>query len=279
MVANLAPYWFRGSHEVLARDLGAAALGMRGAAEAPRYIDAKIAWAGFVFRTGLPAGEAYASALAVARERHDVLNQVQGLVGLARVAARDGRWYDLRLLSLEALDLARTTGNRAHERLPVHALAFAARMAGDYDEARRRYRESIALCEELGMDSFAPPEYRSLGHVELNSQNTGRAARMFRHALRGARQYGMTRLLPYCVFDFGALGLACGELDRGAILVTAAMSAFEASGIVHDPDDNHAIESAVRALRDRVDAAAVKPFAERGGALTLEQAVALLPAD
>jgi hypothetical protein len=84
-----------------------------GAARTARYAELKVGWAGFVFFTGLPAGEAYESALAAARERGDAASEVGALVGRGRVAVRDGRWDDLRAAALVALDVAKATGDRA----------------------------------------------------------------------------------------------------------------------------------------------------------------------
>jgi hypothetical protein len=139
------------------------------AARTARYAELKVGWAGFVFFTGLPAGEAYESALAAARERGDAASEVGALVGRGRVAVRDGRGDDLRAAALVAPDVAKAIGDRALERGPLHCLAGAARVTGDYLEARKWYWESIEISHALGLVTQVPGEYHNLGWVELQS--------------------------------------------------------------------------------------------------------------
>jgi hypothetical protein len=115
---------------------------MTGASSAARYLDAVMVWAGLTFVTGRSADAAYDRLLTEARQRGDTVNEVEGLIGVARVAARARDWARVREHALAALELAESTGDGAHRRVPAHALAAAARAMGDYAEARRRYTES-----------------------------------------------------------------------------------------------------------------------------------------
>ncbi|HEX6448762.1 MAG TPA: tetratricopeptide repeat protein [Trebonia sp.] len=279
MVADLRPYWSIGGHAALARDLSGAALAMDTAPRVPRYVEAMTWRARFVFSTGGPADEAYASALQAAREAGDAVNQVECLVGLGRVAAREGRWDDLRSLALEALELARATGDGAHQRMPAHMLGGAAQMTGDLDEARQRYQESIEIGNAMGLVSHAAPEYHNLGYVELQSGDVAAAERLFRLSLAEARRYAITFLFPCSVLDFGALAVAHGEFERGAVLAAAAMSFFEESGTVPDPNDNLEYESVTRTLRDHLSADRLAALAKEGQDLTLDAALESLEAE
>jgi len=276
MAANLRRYWQAADQSVLGRDLCTAVLGMPTAPRAQRYAELRVWWARFVFSTGGPAGEAYESALAAARERGDTVNQVESLVGVARVAARDGRLNDIRTTALEALELAKTTGDGAHQRAPVHALAAAARMMGDYQEARERYQESIDIGNALGMSSHAPPEHHNLGYVELHSGNLDQAERMFELALHGVRRFGLASMLPYCVLDFGVLAIAQGAVERGAVLVAAAKAAFDRAGTSLDPDDHLELQAAVKLLSERIEAGRLATLSRRGEELSVEHALSML---
>lgn len=279
MVADLRWYWAGAGCAALGRDLFDAALAMEGASRVPRYVEAMTWRARFVFSTGGRADEAYASALRAAREAGDVVHQVECLIGLGRVAARDGRWDDLRSLAFEALELARGTGDGVHQRAPVHALAAAARMTGDLDEARRRYQESIDIANELGIASYAVSEYQNLGYVELHSGNVAAAERMFRLSLAGARRYAITSHLPYSVLAFGVLAAARGEFERGVLLTSAAMSSFDQSGIVLDPDDSLEYESVTSTLRDQLGADRLAALTGDGQNLSLDAALELVETD
>jgi hypothetical protein len=275
MVANLRRYWFDERHHAEARDLSAAAVAMDRAPSAPRFAEAMMGWARFTFFTDRPAGDAYALALAAARGHGDVVSEVECLCGLSRVALRESRWDDVRRHAQEALHLARSTGEGSHQRTPVHMLAAAARMTGDYEEARRRYAESIAIGQAMGMASHVPGEHHNLGYVELHCGNVAAAEKMFRMALEGAQRTGATWLLPYCVLDVGILAVAQGDLDLGAVLVTAAKASFDSAGVALDPDDDAEYRSVVQALYDRLEADRLESLTRRGQALSLEDAVAL----
>jgi len=275
MVADLRRYWFDERHHAEARDLSAAAVAMDEAPSASRYAEALMGWARFTFFTGHAAGDAYALALAAARAEGDTASEVECLSGLARVALRESRWDDVRRHAREALQIARSTGDGSLQRPPVHMLAAAARMTGDYEEARRRYAESIAIGEAMGMASHVPVEQHNLGYVELHCGNVADAERMFRMALDGAQRTGAMFLLPYCVLDFGILAVAQGDLERGAVLVTAAKASFDAAGVALDPDDDAEYQSVVQTLHDRFDADRWASLATHGQALSLEDAVAL----
>jgi tetratricopeptide (TPR) repeat protein len=276
MVADLRGYWANGEHAELARDLFDAALAMEGAPLVPRYAEAMVWRARFVFSVGGAADKAYALALDAARAADDQVSQVEALVGLGRVAARDGRWDDLRSVALEALELAKATGDGAHQRAPVHALAAAARMTGDLDEARRRYQESIEIGNALGMVSHAGPEYHNLGYVELHSGNLPEAERMFGLALTEARRHAMTHQLPYSVLAFAALSVARGEFERAAVLTATAMSYLEESGTALDPDDQQEYESVVRTLRDQLGADRMEALTREGQGLSPDAVFDLL---
>jgi tetratricopeptide (TPR) repeat protein len=274
MAANLHGFWLERS-QVLGRELSAAVLAMPEAARTARYAELKVGWAGFVFFTGLPAGEAYESALAAASERGDAASEVGALVGRGRVAVRDGRWDDLRAAALVALDVAKATGDRALQRGPLHCLAGAARVTGDYPQARKWYWESIEISNALGLVTRVPGEYHNLGWVELQSGDVAAAERMFRLALDGAREFGLAVVLPYCVFDFAALAITRGALERGAVLAAAAQAAREASDMAPMPDEELQFGPSLRTLREQLDPGRLAELTRRGRELSLDAALSL----
>jgi hypothetical protein len=77
------------------------------------------------------------------------------------------------------------------------------------------------------------------------------------------------------VLDFGILAVAQGDLELGAVLVTAARSAFDAAGVALDPDADAEYQSVVQALHDRLDPDRLASLSTHGQALSLEDAVAL----
>src|SRR5437763_214385 len=85
------------------------------------------------------------------------------------VPLRDGDLDTVAARAQEARAFAGETADRRLERMPIHMLAVAARMAGRPDEARALYEESIALNDELGETRMAALEHRNLAYVELHA--------------------------------------------------------------------------------------------------------------
>jgi tetratricopeptide (TPR) repeat protein len=275
MVADLHPYFRAVRHDTVARELTLAAVELPGAADVPRYAEARAGLARLVFSSGRPAGQAYADALAAASSAGDAALEVECLTGLARVAAREERWDEVREHGLAGLRAAEHTPPGPHRRGPVHVLAAAARMTGDYAEARARYAESIAIAESLGLVAAVPSEQHNLGYVELHSGDLDAAERLFRQAVDGARRTGAEWLLPLAVLDFGVLAVAKGRLERGMVLVVAAKAAVDRTGTAFDPDDDAEYRAAVRALAERVDGGQLANWTRRGRGLSLADAVTL----
>jgi hypothetical protein len=102
---------------------------------------------------------------------------------------------------------------------------------------------------------------------------------MFRLALAGARRHSITFLLPYSVLAFGVLAVAHGQFERGAVLVAAAMSFFEESGTVPDPNDKLEYESVIRTLRDYLSADRLAALTKEGQELPLDAALESIEAE
>src|SRR5437773_2650438 len=71
---------------------------------------------------------------------------------LARVGLRDNNPRQTIALSREAMALADAAGDEELSLQPLHCLAEATRMAGDYEGARDLYRRSLDLNRKRGDD-------------------------------------------------------------------------------------------------------------------------------
>ncbi len=113
-------------------------------------------------------GEALAIAQALDPVRH-----VNALCDLSRVALRRGEFASVRTYATRAYELAETgLGDEGKDarRVPAHMLAAAARMQGDYTQARRYYEESQNISRELGNEANVAGEHHNLGYVDLHSR-------------------------------------------------------------------------------------------------------------
>jgi tetratricopeptide (TPR) repeat protein len=148
-------------------------------------------------------------------------------------------------------------------------------VTGDYPEARKWYWESIEISHALGLVTQVPGEYHNLGWVELQSGDVAAAERMFRLALDRARDFGLAVVLPYCVFDFAALAITRGALERGTVLAAAAQAALDASDMAPMPDEKLQSGPSLRTLREQLDLGRLAELTRRGRGLSLDAALSL----
>jgi tetratricopeptide (TPR) repeat protein len=187
------------------------------------------------------------AALEVARAVGDREAESLALVGLSRVAFRDGDYARVRALAAESRELTRDLGAATHA-APLHMLAAGTRLAGNYHEALALYTASLELNRRLGDTRMVAIELHNLGHVELHRRNLDAAERRFAeraslHNPDDPYEAAMTHL------NQAALAFARGDSGHAAELLRRTSSTVDDAGLVLDPDD--AFE--VAWLRDRLD--------------------------
>jgi tetratricopeptide (TPR) repeat protein len=198
--------------------------------------------------------------------------RVSALCDLSRVALRRGDFARVREHARRAYELADAVPGDAGlsaRRIPAHMLAAAARMEGDYVEARRYYEESRGISRELGRESAVAGEHHNLGYVDLHSGDLDGARRNFRTALEWVARTRELYLLPYCLVDSAVLAFHDGEPERAATLLGAARAIFDSTGAVPDPDDRVEIDRLGARLQGQAEAEA------RGRALDVDAALEL----
>ncbi|HZS30815.1 MAG TPA: hypothetical protein VFA37_06120 [Gaiellaceae bacterium] len=166
----------------------------------------------FAFRLGRPSGAYCEEALDLARTLGDVRGECEALTGLSREALRAGDYPRVAEFAGEGVRKAREAGDRAAEMAPIHLQAAGTRLAGNYDEAREIYLESVALGDELGDERRKQTEFHNLGWVELHRGDVESAARMF--AERDARSGLDAMGDAWTQLNQAALALARGDRDE-----------------------------------------------------------------
>lgn len=186
------------------------------------------------------------AALKAARAAGDREAEALALVGLSRVALRDGDYARVRSLAAEARDLTRTL-DAAAGAAPLHLLAVGTRLAGDYNEAIGLYAESLELNLRLGDSRGVAMELHNIGHVELHRGNLDAAERRFAECA-DVRNHDDPYEAAMTHLNHAALAFARGDRERAAELLRRTQSALHSAGIVLDPDDAFEVEW----LRDRL---------------------------
>jgi tetratricopeptide (TPR) repeat protein len=173
---------------------------------------------------------------------------VDALCMLSRTALRDGRLDDVETHARAAYEAA---GEETRlQRMPIHMRAVAARMAGQHDEARRLYRQSINLNEQLGESRMAAVEHRNLAYVEIHAGDVDEARSLIVESRRRFSGMDTPSMAPYLVFDDATMAALEGDLATARTKLDAAQSLFAEQGVVPDPDD----AAEIAALRRRLDA-------------------------
>lgn len=237
LAANVWRLWLLSGDVVAGRQLLSAALdngeGRPSRARAlALYGDGLLA-----FRVGamIDSQERNDAALKAARAVNDREAEALALVGLSRVAFRDGDYTRVQLLAAEARDLTRNL-DAAAGLPPLHLLAAGTRLAGNYDEAIRLYTESLEVNRRLGDKRGVAVELHNIGHVELHRGNVDAAERCFAECA-DIRNHDDPYEAAMTHLNHAALAFARGDREGAAELLRRTQSALEGAGIVLDPDD------------------------------------------
>jgi tetratricopeptide (TPR) repeat protein len=194
------------------------------------------------FREGamVESRERNEAALEAARAVVDREAEALALVGLSRVAFREGDYGRVCALAAEARQLTRDLGEEAGA-APLHMLAAGTRLAGDYDEAVDLYTESLELSRRLGDSRGVGMELHNIGHIEIHRGNVDAAERCFAQCAEVRNQAD-----PYeaamAHLNHAALAFARGERERAGELLRRTQSTLDDAGIVLDPDDAFEVE-------------------------------------
>nr|MBA3331149.1 hypothetical protein [Actinomycetota bacterium] len=137
-------------------------------------------------------------------------------------------------LGEEALAIARQEGDQDQISVSLHNLARAALRQRTFDEAGRRFAESLELAVELG--------YREV--------------------------------IAYCLEGLGELAAARREWEPAARLLGAGLALFDELGVPLGPEERDGCEATIERLREALGEAGLAERRAEGGAAPLEQAVA-----
>lgn len=175
--------------------------------------------------------------LGVATAGRDDAGRVDALCMLGRVALRRDLFAEASLLAMEARQVANEAADQRLQRMPVHLLAVAARMAGRLNEARELYRQSIELNDQLGETRMAAVEHRNLAYVEIHDGHLDRARCLLAESRRRLGEVDDLALIPYLTFDEATLAALDSDYARASSKLADALRHFQLQGIVPDPDD------------------------------------------
>lgn len=146
---------------------------------------------------------------------------------------------------------------------------------GDYEQARLRLEEELALFERLGAELEVVQSLLPLGFLAVLDDRHEDARRLFGRALRSVLELGITNLASECLDGSAAVALSEGDAERATRLLAAAVASRE------DKQDE-IVEDYQRPILERTEAASRERLGPRfeveweaGKALTLDEAAVL----
>jgi len=230
-------------------------------------LSAKAAWA-YLDRNvdeGLVAAN---EALAVARRLDDPVLIADTMVTVIALVADLHPEQVPRLLE-EALAATARSGDRRSELALRSNAGSSALRSGDLEEAEQQLERAAQLRDELGVHVHHVSV--NLGWVRRAQGRLGEARVLFEDALRSSRHHGDLPGLGY-----GALGLACLELDagrdeRGALLLGYSEAQLDSTGdVMLEPELGYR-EVCAAAARSSLGSGPFERAVDAGRALSLQE--------
>ncbi|NLF78110.1 MAG: LuxR family transcriptional regulator, partial [Chloroflexi bacterium] len=177
-------------------------------------------------------------------------------------------------LTQEALFLFREVGDQPGLGLVYNSIGERARLSGDDESARIAYEESLVIAERTGdtrRQYYALFNLAFVAHHEGNHQD---AIRLLLRSLALCQEIGVqTDVAQELLVLAGSLG-ALGEPVIAARLFGAAYNFLQRSGALIDPGDQPEHERNMASVRAQLGGAAFEAAWAEGQDMTLEQAVA-----
>jgi tetratricopeptide (TPR) repeat protein len=202
---------------------------------------------------------------AAAVGRRDI--EADALLALARAGLRDEDPISVRLHASDARKIALELTDDDRELSAIHPLAEGARMAGDLDEARTLYAESLERNRARGAQLMVAVELTNLGYVEKASGRLDFAEAGLREAIPISLSIGNSYILAHSLVALSAIVAASGRADESARLLGKADSIFTETGLMLDPADKPEYEAAIATARATLGDEAYEAAYATGAAL------------
>ncbi len=185
----------------------------------------------------------------------------------------------------QAIAIAREYHNRWLLGMPLLALGMTAFYEGDFDLARRSLTESMETFRAEEDTYFCNMSRSQLAEIARLHGDRGEARRLYREVIPLWQQMGhlggLARTFECIAFTERAEAVQAGDSERAghlthaAQLLGAAGTLRASSGAVMLPEERTEYEREVTELREQMDSTALAQAWSAGGALALEQAIAL----
>ncbi len=202
-------------------------------------------------------------------ERAKVLN---GVGVLAYTQGDDGSaqaFYE------ESLTIFREIGDLRGIATSLNGLGHVSYDQGDYGSARTFYEESLTIFREIGDLRGIALSLNNLGFVSSSQGDYSSARTFYEESLTIFREIGDRRSIALSLEVFARLAAKNSRSEQDAVLWGAAEALRRQIGAPLPPDEREEHERDVAQMRQSLGEEAFSAAWVAGGAMTLEQAIAL----
>jgi tetratricopeptide (TPR) repeat protein len=199
---------------------------------------------------------------------------VLSIVHLGNVELGLGNTEQARILHEEAQAEARALNDHWLLSFALNNLGEVARVQGQYNLARKYYEESDSLLTDSGDDGDKARFVHNLGYIAQHEEEFELAESQFRKSLKMFRRLGNRRGIAECLAGLAGLKAQQGQIEWGAILLSAAESVLEITGGAWWPADRVEVERNRKMLQSTLSADEFEKAHKTGAAMNIDQAVA-----
>ena len=156
----------------------------------------------------------------------------------------------------------------------LNNLGEVARTLGQYDRARTYYEQSESLLRSLDDKGDLARLVHTLGYIAQHEEEFELAESQFRESLVMFRRLGNRRGMAECMAGLAGLQARRGNLEWGAVMLSAAETVLRVTGGEWWPADRIEVEANQEIMRSALSKDALAAAHARGRAMTLEPALA-----
>uniref|UniRef100_A0A7C4KHC8 Tetratricopeptide repeat protein n=1 Tax=Anaerolinea thermolimosa TaxID=229919 RepID=A0A7C4KHC8_9CHLR len=174
----------------------------------------------------------------------------------------------------EALAEARAINESWLISFALNNLGEVARAQGQFNRARKYYEECEALLHTTGDRGDVARFVHNLGYIAQHEEEFELAESQFKKSLAMFRRLGNRRGIAECLAGLAGLKAQQGQVERGAILFSAAESILQVTGGAWWPADRVEVERNRVMMMTALSPDAFAKARETGEAMNMDQAIA-----
>jgi predicted ATPase len=155
----------------------------------------------------------------------------------------------------------------------LNNLGEVARTLGQYDRAREYYEQCEALLRDTGDQGDIARFVHNLGYIAQHGGDYAHAESQFRRSLKMFRRLGNRRGIAECLVALAGLKARQGDLQAGAIMISAGESLLLSTGGGWWPADRMEVEQNHQLIEAALSPEEFADAWKQGASMTIDQAI------